>query len=121
MFDDKVEFQRREGTNKMKKGLTLAFLIIVIHLHLIKATSSWDLKGCNSEDCLIGYDLESEFSMSSHAARMLYDVSQSQTGRTGNSNGAAVNCQQKKGYRSCLPSANGSGSRQRCGDYNRAC
>ncbi|KAJ1381956.1 hypothetical protein SESBI_44690 [Sesbania bispinosa] len=101
----------------MKKGLSLAFLIILIHLHLCRAT----VKGCTSEDCLIGSNLESEFSLSSHAARMLYDVSTSQTGRTGNRNGAAVSCGQSQSSRSCLPSKNGGGPNQRCGDYTRTC
>ncbi|KAJ1381955.1 hypothetical protein SESBI_44689 [Sesbania bispinosa] len=101
----------------MKKGLSLALLIILIHLHLSKAI----VKDCASEDCLIGYDLESEFSLSSHAARMLYDVSTSKAGKTGNKNGAAVNCRQSKGYRSCLPSRNGGGPNQRCGTFTRTC
>ncbi|KAJ1382327.1 hypothetical protein SESBI_44331 [Sesbania bispinosa] len=101
----------------MKKGLSLALLIILIHLHLSKAI----VKDCTSEDCLIGYDMESEFSLSSHAARMLYDVSRSNTGRTGNRNGAAVNCGQSRSSRSCLPSRNGGGRRQKCGDYTRVC
>ncbi|XP_027359143.1 uncharacterized protein LOC113867845 [Abrus precatorius] len=111
----------------MKKGLSLVLLIILIHLHLSKATT-WKMvngnsKGCvgGTEDCLVDIDLESEFSFGSHVARMLYDVSQSTTGRTGNRNGASVNCPQTQNYRSCLPSPNGGGPRQRCGDYTRTC
>ncbi|KAK7271845.1 hypothetical protein RJT34_28079 [Clitoria ternatea] len=100
----------------MKKGLWIAIFMILIHLHLSKATTTW-----NNNDNLVGTDLESEFFFVSHGARMLYDVSQSLTGKTGNSNGAAVNCPQSQGYRSCLPSQNGSGPRQRCGDYTRTC
>ncbi|XP_061366521.1 uncharacterized protein LOC133309735 [Gastrolobium bilobum] len=115
----------------MKKGLSLAFLVMLIHLHLSGATTSWKVvngnhhKGCVGgaavEDCLIGKDLESEFSLGSHTARMLYDFSQSVTGRSGNSNGGSVNCPQSRGYRSCLPSQNGGGPRQQCGDYTRTC
>jgi len=59
--------------------------------------------------------------MSSHAARMLLDLSQTQTGRTGNNNGAAVKCPVLQGYRTCLPSQNGGGPNNRCGTYNRVC
>ena len=52
---------------------------------------------------------------------MLYDVSQSVSGQTGNSNNAAVNCPESNGYRSCLPSQNGGGPNQNCGDYTRTC
>ncbi|RHN50235.1 hypothetical protein MtrunA17_Chr6g0455271 [Medicago truncatula] len=93
----------------MNKGVSLLFLILLIQLHLSK-TTSLKIKGCTSEDCLINNDLESEeFSMSSHAARMLLDLSQTQTGRNGNSNGAAVKCPINQAYRTCLPSQNGGG------------
>ncbi|KAK7316283.1 hypothetical protein VNO77_35208 [Canavalia gladiata] len=111
----------------MKNGFSLVLFIIVIHLHLSKATTAWKVVngnhngGCGGGDCLINMDLESEFSFGSHVARMLYDVSQSVTGRTGNNNGASVNCPQSQGYRNCLPSQNGGGPRQRCGDYTRTC
>ncbi|KAK7370176.1 hypothetical protein VNO78_33768 [Psophocarpus tetragonolobus] len=67
-----------------------------------------------------GNDLESEFSFGSHVARMLYDVSQSMSGKTGNAENKAVRCPEKKNYRSCLPDPNGKGPRP-CGDYNRGC
>ncbi|KAL2335427.1 hypothetical protein Fmac_016640 [Flemingia macrophylla] len=99
----------------MKKGLLLAFVILmaaVVNGH----------KNCMTEDCLIGNnDLDSEFSFGSHVARMLYDVSQSVSGKTGNQNNQAVNCGQSSNYRSCLPSQNGGGPNSRCGDYNRIC
>jgi len=105
----------------MNKGVSLLFLILLIQLHLSK-TTSLKIKGCTSEDCLINNDLESEeFSMSSHAARMLLDLSQTQTGRSGNNNGAAVNCPIIHAYRTCLPSQNGGGPNNRCGIYNRVC
>ncbi|TKY50170.1 hypothetical protein E2542_SST27626 [Spatholobus suberectus] len=99
----------------MKKGLSFALLIILIHYEVAKGAN------CVTEDCLIGNDLESEFSFGSHVARMLYDVSQSVTGKTGNGNNQAVNCPQSRGYRSCLPSQNGGGPNNRCNDYNRIC
>jgi hypothetical protein len=114
----KVEFQRK--LKKMKKCVSLLFLILLIQLHLHK-TTSLKVNDCVSEDCLINNDFDSEFSMSSHAARMLLDLSQTQTGRTGNENGAAVKCTILKGYRSCLPSKNGGGPNNRCGTYNRVC
>ncbi|RHN50232.1 hypothetical protein MtrunA17_Chr6g0455241 [Medicago truncatula] len=103
-------------------GVSLLLLVILIRLLHLSKTTSLKIKGCTSEDCLINNDLESEeFSMSSHAARMLLDLSQTQTGRTGNNNGAAVKCPIKKGYRTCLPSQNGGGPNNRCGTYNRVC
>ncbi|MED6180121.1 hypothetical protein PIB30_007278 [Stylosanthes scabra] len=99
------------------KGLTLALILMIIFLCSSSSYGSY----CGGGDCLIGSDLESEFSLSSHAARMLYDVSQSQTGRSSNRNGPSVNCPQNRGYRSCLPSQNGGGPRQNCGDYTRGC
>ncbi|CAK8533401.1 unnamed protein product [Lathyrus sativus] len=105
----------------MNKGtLSLLFLILLIQLHLSK-TISLKIGGCSSEDCLINDDLESEFLMSSHVARMLLDQSQTQTGRTANNNGAAVKCGTIKAYRTCLPSQNGGGPNNRCGTYNRVC
>ena len=105
----------------MNKGVSLLFLILLIQLHLSK-TTSLKIKGCTSEDCLINNDLESEeYSMSSHAARMLLDLSQTQTGRTSNNNGAAVKCPIVQGYRTCLPSQNCGGPNNRCGTYNRVC
>lgn len=105
----------------MSKGtLSLLFFILLIQLHLNK-TTSLKIGGCNSEDCLINDDLESEFLLNSHVARMLLDQSQTQTGRTANNNGAAVKCPINTGYRSCLPSQNGGGPNNRCGTYNRVC
>ncbi|KAK7371529.1 hypothetical protein VNO78_36408 [Psophocarpus tetragonolobus] len=99
----------------MKKGLSFVLLILLIHYNVVKG------KNCDTEDCLIGYDLDSEFSFGSHVARMLYDVSQSVSGKTGNSNNQAVNCPQSNNYRSCLPSQNGGGPNQNCGQYTRNC
>ncbi|CAL5186039.1 unnamed protein product [Lathyrus oleraceus] len=105
----------------MNKGtLSLLFLILLIQLHLSK-TTSLKIGGCTSEDCLINNDLESEFLMSSHVARMLLNQGQTQTGKTANNNGAAVNCPIVKGYRTCLPSQNGGGPNNRCGTFNRVC
>ncbi|MED6137336.1 hypothetical protein PIB30_064067 [Stylosanthes scabra] len=100
------------------KGFSLALILMIIFLC---SSSSYGSYCGSGVDCLIGSDLESEFSLSSHAARMLYDVSQSQTGKTSNRNGPSVNCPKKRGYRSCLPSQNGGGPRQNCGDYTRVC
>ncbi|KAK7381234.1 hypothetical protein VNO78_33765 [Psophocarpus tetragonolobus] len=100
----------------MKKGLSFVLVILLIHFHASIA-ATW--KEVN--DNLVTYDLESEFSFGSHVARMLYDVSQSVSGKTGNSNNQAVNCPQSNNYRSCLPSQNGGGPNQRCGDYTRNC
>jgi len=52
---------------------------------------------------------------------MLYDVSQSQSGKTGNKNNKAVDCPIIKGYRSCVPSKNGGGPNKNCADYTRNC
>ncbi|XP_020235738.1 uncharacterized protein LOC109815425 [Cajanus cajan] len=108
----------------MKKGLLLAFLVLVmIHdkLMMVNANSN----KCVTEDCLIGnhmeMEMESEFWFGSHVARMLYDVSQSVNGQTGNRNNKAVNCPTSQNYRGCLPSQNGGGPNNRCGDYNRVC
>jgi len=65
--------------------------------------------------------LESEFSFGSHAARMLYDVSKSKSGKTGNQNNQAVDCPQTAPYRSCLPSKNGGGPNKNCAEYTRNC
>ena len=100
------------------KGLLLVLMIILIHYKVVNANYN---KECDTENCLIGNDLESEFSFGSRVARMLYDVSQSVSGKTGNSNNKAVNCTQTKDYRSCLPPKNGGGPNQRCGDYTRNC
>ncbi|KAG4914696.1 hypothetical protein JHK87_052253 [Glycine soja] len=88
----------------MKKGLLIVLLIIQIHYNVV----------------VNGNELESEFSFDSHVARMLYDVSLSVSGKTGNRYNKAVRCPQSKGYRSCLPSRNGRrGPRQRCADFTR--
>ncbi|RDX89349.1 hypothetical protein CR513_28924, partial [Mucuna pruriens] len=92
----------------MKKGVLFAVLILLIHYKVVNGNK------CATEDCLIGNHLESEFSFASHVARMLYDVGNSQTGQTGNSNNAAVKCPQSGSYRSCLPSQNGGGSNSNC-------
>ncbi|XP_022640515.1 uncharacterized protein LOC111242278 [Vigna radiata var. radiata] len=99
----------------MKKGFSLVLLILLIHHNLLNADN------CVTEDCLIANDFESEFSFPSHAARMLYDVSQSVSGKTGNGNNKAVNCPQKQGYRSCIPSKNGGGPNKNCAEYTRYC
>ncbi|KAG4911741.1 hypothetical protein JHK87_052255 [Glycine soja] len=105
--------------NKMNKGLSFVLLILLIHYNNVVNANN---KNCVTEDCLIGNnDLESEFYFGSHVARMLYDVSQSVSGQTGNSNNKAVNCPQSNGYRTCLPSKNGGGPNQSCGDYTRVC
>ena len=104
----------------MKKGFSLVLLILLIQYNnVVNANNN---KNCVTEDCLIGNkDLESEFYFGSHVARMLYDVSQSVSGKTGNKNNKAVNCPNKQGYRSCVPSKNGGGPKQSCGDYTRVC
>nr|KYP46656.1 hypothetical protein KK1_031753 [Cajanus cajan] len=94
----------------MKKGLSFVLLIILIHYYLI-----------GTENCLIGNDLESEFSFGSHVDNILYDVSQSGIGNIANRNKIAVNCPSGASYRSCLPSKNGGGPNNRCGYYNRDC
>ncbi|CAJ1947148.1 unnamed protein product [Sphenostylis stenocarpa] len=96
------------------KGLYFMLVIIVINFHLSMATPWKEIDS-------ISNDLESEFSFSSHVARMLYDVSQSLVGQTGNSDNQAVDCPQTDGYRSCLPSQNGGGPNKNCGDYTRDC
>ncbi|OIW12337.1 hypothetical protein TanjilG_32453 [Lupinus angustifolius] len=105
----------------MKKIFFLLLLIILIHLHLTKAIPmkiNNNNKGCG-EECMINMD--EEFSLSSHAgARMLNDLSTSIVGKSGNSNGASINCPQSTGYRSCTPSKNG-GPTQQCGTYTRTC
>jgi len=52
---------------------------------------------------------------------MLYDVSLSVCGKTGNSNNKAVFCPELFSYRSCLPEPNGGGPRRFCADYTRGC
>ncbi|RDX89347.1 hypothetical protein CR513_28922, partial [Mucuna pruriens] len=94
----------------MKKGILFAVLILLIHYRVVVNGNN-----CATEDCLIANHLESEFSFASHVARMLYDVGNSLTGQTGNSNNAAVKCPQGQGYRTCLPSQNGGGPNSRCG------
>lgn len=65
---------------------------------------------------------EEEFSFSSHFGRVLYDVSQSVSGKTGNKGQPATpNCPKVQNYRSCLPNPNGGGPRKRCADYTRTC
>ncbi|KAK7266586.1 hypothetical protein RIF29_19235 [Crotalaria pallida] len=106
--------------------LFLPILIILIHLHLSRATS-WKVNTNNNkacgEDCLIGnYDMDAEFLLDSHAAaRMLVDLSKTLTGRTANSNAGSVNCPQSTGYRSCTPSSNGGIVRKCRSDYDRTC
>ncbi|RDX68995.1 hypothetical protein CR513_51951, partial [Mucuna pruriens] len=92
----------------MKKVVYFAVLILVIQQRVINGNK------CGTEDCLIGKDLESEFSFGSHVARMLYQVGNSVTGQTGNNNNAAVKCPQSQSYRSCLPSKNGGDPNKRC-------
>ncbi|XP_028758735.1 uncharacterized protein LOC114717708 [Neltuma alba] len=114
----------------MKKTLSLIFImlmVLLVHADLSRATSgnlnhSFTAE-CGSGDCLIGdeVDVVAEFQMNSHAARMLYDVSRSITGRTPNREQASVDCPQTQGYRTCLPTANGGAPRQKCGDYTRNC
>ncbi|KAF7822390.1 uncharacterized protein G2W53_027845 [Senna tora] len=114
----------------MKKQPSLLFLlslILLLQADLSIATSGMlngnSTAACGgSVDCLIGEEWEAaEFPMNSHIARMLYNIRQSTTGRTGNPNQASVNCPQTKGYRSCLPSKNGGPPKQSCGDYTRNC
>ncbi|CAL5186040.1 unnamed protein product [Lathyrus oleraceus] len=102
----------------MNKGsLSLLFLILLTQLHLNK-TTSLKVKGCASEDCFFNNNLKSEeFSMNSHAARVLLNLSQTQNGGPG----PAVICPNVQGYRTCLPSQNGGGPNNRCGTYNRVC
>lgn len=96
------------------KGLYLVLVMTVIQFHLSMGTPWKEMESMSS-------DVESEFLFGSHVARMLYDVSQSTSGRTGNSNNQAVNCPQSNGYRSCLPSQNGGGANKNCDDYTRNC
>ncbi|KAI9112985.1 hypothetical protein K1719_016099 [Acacia pycnantha] len=111
----------------MKKTLSLIFfiwMILQVHADLSRATSG-NLNdsftaACGSADCLIGDEVD-EFQMNSHVARMLFDVTKSATGKTPNMNQASVNCPQKQGYRTCLPSANGGAPKQKCDDYTRIC
>lgn len=100
------EVPKKRTHHKMKKGLLIVLLIIQIHYNVV----------------VNGNELESEFSFDSHVARMLYDVSVSVCGKTGNSYNKAVRCPQTLNYRSCLPSRNGRrGPRQCCGDFSRIC
>ncbi|KAK7365023.1 hypothetical protein VNO80_13774 [Phaseolus coccineus] len=99
----------------MIKGLSLVLLILLIHHNLVNATN------CVTEDCVIGNDLESEFSFGFHTSRMLYDVSLSVQGYTGNRNYQAVNCPKAQAYRSCLPSQNGGGPNKNCDETTRNC
>ncbi|ESW23337.1 hypothetical protein PHAVU_004G038300 [Phaseolus vulgaris] len=96
----------------MKKGLSLVLVMIVIHSYYVVNAKY---------EGFIGNNLESEFSFDSHVSRMLYDVSLSVCGKTGNRNNKAVFCPELLGYRSCLPDANGGGPIQRCDDYTRGC
>ena len=97
------------------KGLFYLVLVItLIHFHLSMATPWKEINSISSE-------VESEFLFGSHVARMLYDVSQSVSGQTGNSNNQAVDCPQSNGYRSCLPSQNGGGANKNCADFTRNC
>lgn len=115
----------------MKKTLSLVFfmlwMILQVHTDLSIATSdninNTITGACTSGDCLIGDEIGDveEFQMNSHEGRLLFDVSNSITGRTPNRNQASVNCPQKQGYRTCLPPANGGPPRQKCGDYSRNC
>nr|KYP46655.1 hypothetical protein KK1_031752 [Cajanus cajan] len=102
----------------MKKSLFFVFLILVIHDKVIMVINA---NNCVTEDCLIGNDMDSEFSFGSHVARMLYDVSQSVNGQTGNQNNKAVDCPPTQNYRSCLPPKNKGGPNKRCSDYKRDC
>ncbi|KAK7370177.1 hypothetical protein VNO78_38026 [Psophocarpus tetragonolobus] len=94
----------------MKKGLLFVLLITLIHYNVVNG---------NHNNVVIGNEFESEFSFGSHVARMLYDVSLSVCGKTGNQFNHAVLCPERFSYRSCLPDPNGGGPRQRCGDYSR--
>lgn len=115
------EEKNRVPKKKMKKGIFLLFLIVLFQFNLSKS-SSLKVKGCTSEDCLINNDFDSEeFSFSSHVARMLYEGSQSQTGKTANNNAASVKCPTNQGYRSCLPTATGGTPNYRCATYTRGC
>ncbi|BAU01369.1 hypothetical protein LR48_Vigan10g241300 [Vigna angularis] len=96
----------------MKKGLWMVLVMIVIH--------SYYVVNANYEG-FIGNNSESEFSFDSHVNRMLYDVSLSLCGKTGNSNNKAVLCPEFLSYRSCLPEPNGGGPRRFCADYTRGC
>ncbi|CAJ1947142.1 unnamed protein product [Sphenostylis stenocarpa] len=96
----------------MQKGLYLVLVMILIH--------SYDVVNANFEG-FIGNNMEPEFSFDSHVTRMLYDVSLSVCGKTGNSNNKAILCPELLSYRSCLPDPNGGGPRQRCADYTRGC
>ncbi|XP_028755934.1 uncharacterized protein LOC114715301 [Neltuma alba] len=107
--------------------LTMMMMIILVQADLSRANSE-KVNGsfttaCGGSHCVIGddFDLEVEFPVESRVARMLYDIRQSTTSRTGNRNQASVNCPQNQGYRSCLPPSNGGAPRQRCGDYTRTC
>ncbi|KAG4958669.1 hypothetical protein JHK87_035302 [Glycine soja] len=96
------------------KGLLIVLLFILIHYKVV-------VNG-NYNNVVIGNELETEFSFGSHVARMLYDLSVSVCGKTGNSYNKAVRCPQTLNYRSCLPSRNGRrGPRQCCGDFSRIC
>lgn len=114
----------------MKKAISLAFLmmslIIVFHIDVSRAIpwkANATYKGCDAtiEDCLIpNHWEEAEFSLNSHVGRMLFDVSQTVSGNYAKNGQPAIDCQHNRNYRSCLPSPNGGGPRQRCGDYTRS-
>lgn len=111
-----------------KKGsfssvLLVASLILLLHVDVIIAMQ-WKKANATLEDHLVHniWEEEQEFSLSSHFGRVLYDVSQSVTGKTGNKGQPSVpNCPRVQNYRSCLPNPNGGGPRKRCADYTRTC
>lgn len=108
---------------------TMMIMISLVQADLSVATSSekvnisFNVVCGGAGDCVIGgdFDTEAEFPVETRVARMLYDLSQSTTLKTGNKNQASVNCPQSQGYRSCLPSSNGGSTRQQCNDFNRGC
>ncbi|KAF7822385.1 uncharacterized protein G2W53_027840 [Senna tora] len=76
----------------------------------------------NGSFAIIGDDdLEAEFPMNSHIARMLYDIKSSTTGKTGNQNQASVSGCSGTNYRSCIPASNGGSSKTCRSDYDRTC
>ncbi|QCD92727.1 hypothetical protein DEO72_LG5g797 [Vigna unguiculata] len=95
------------------KGLSMVLVMILIHSYYVVNAKYEGFIGNNNS--------ESEFSFDSHVNRMLYDVSLSVCGKTGNNNNKAVFCPELFSYRSCLPEPNGGGPRRFCADYTRGC
>lgn len=114
----------RHSILKMKGFSLLGFLaislIVLFHIDVSIATP-WKSETTNTTMLNLNMWDEQEFSLDSHFGRILYDVSQSVTGKTSNRGQPASNCPRVQNYRSCLPNPNGGGPRQRCGDYTRRC